>query len=130
MKKRILGITVLLAVVVLGIAFTACQDTEERICDFYSLVMDAKITVTCAGSKPNSFTLEKATATGKSGPVTVTRTGKDIEVTNITVEGFEGYSAANLIEYQGAVKAGSVTFVVKPQNGVLFYKIDTIPLDD
>jgi uncharacterized membrane protein len=75
--SRFFGITALAAVIVLGLAFTSCEDTEERVAVFTNNSNYA-IAIVAPGSTPSSFTLEKWD--GKvGGTQTVTRTGKDIE---------------------------------------------------
>jgi hypothetical protein len=84
MKKIILGLTALLAMVTFCLTFTSCpQDNEERVLTFTNHT-GAIINITCEGS-PAAFSLQKA-----SGPLDETkrqevrRTGKDIVITTIS----------------------------------------------
>jgi len=89
-RKRILGITALLAVLVMVLSFTTCNleekdDGEPRSVMFINQ-SEAKIRVTCSVGTPSSFTLEKATSSlDDRQKMEVTNTGKDIVLQTITV---------------------------------------------
>jgi len=143
MKNKIFGITVLLAVFVFGFTFTACppaEDNDERVVSFYN-ASAAKIVVTCAGSSPGFFELDKALSTSAddiTGPQVVTRKGKDIEITSITSVDYSlGSDWWNYITIRGSatgapggLKGGTIIFEGVKTNGIIPYKIDTIPLDE
>jgi hypothetical protein len=145
MKKQIFGITALLAIVAFGLMFTACpqvQDDEERVVRFYN-TCEAKIEITCQGSSPDVVVLEKAESANKEyGPIEVRRKGKDIEITSIEVVSPTIPSAEDITDYirirgsatpgkiKGTIKAGTIRFESVPQNGILQYKVDAIPLDE
>ena len=84
MKNRILGITVLLAVVVLGLAFMSCPaDTEDREITFTNRLSVAINVIT--DGVPASLPLDAAGGKNdltKKG--TVTKKGADIKLVNIT----------------------------------------------
>jgi lipopolysaccharide export LptBFGC system permease protein LptF len=148
MKKKILGITALLAVLAMVLAFTACDgllgdkdDGEERTVTFINN-SQAEIEITCQGT-PNSFTLEAAANRGDdSKKQLVTRKGKDIILTTIVVTKPAGIPQGDqwkYIEVTGsavpgnskgkdglALKSGTIKFSGVKGNDFLEYKIDTI----
>ena len=89
-RKRILGITALLAVLVMVLSFTTCNleekdDGEPRSVLFINQ-SEARIRFTFSVGTPSSFTLEKATSTTDDTKFQeVTNTGKDIVLQTITV---------------------------------------------
>jgi len=140
-RKRILGITALLAVIAICLAFTACPpDEEERMVNFYN-ASAADIELTCAGSTPSIVSLPRSpTQTDMTGPVTVTRKGKDIEITSMAIL---NYSVPlgdefNYITIRGSltggkpgtIKAGTIIFEAVKTNGIIPWKVDTVPLDE
>jgi len=84
MKKKILGITALLAVLAMCLTFTACPpDNELRSVDF---VNELGITVALSFEGQSGITLAAVTKTSTppDSKKTVERTGKDIVLTGIT----------------------------------------------
>ena len=142
-RKRILGITALFAVLAMCLTFTACPpDEEERIVSFYN-ASAAKIELTCPGSTPSKVILEKANSTAEEaifGPVDVTRKGKDIEIASMAIlnysvplgDEFDYITARGgvAIGKNKGIKAGSVIFEAVKLNGIIPWKVDTIPLDE
>jgi len=122
MKNRILGIAALLAVVAVGFAFITCG-SEDRVCDFTNYTSTA-IKVTAQGSSPASFTLKGLKKVlGTPDTQTVTRAGKDIEITGISFPDYPTLDGAweDEVEMKGSPKSGSVEFrpkgeLLNPQN--------------
>jgi len=86
-RKRILGIIALLAVLVLGLTFTACPQVDDGIEREVTFVnhSDAKIYIICEGT-PSQFELQKATSLNDdSQRKVVTRTGKDVVLLSISI---------------------------------------------
>ena len=85
MKKKLLGITALFAVLAMAFAFSACdlsnlgggldkEDGAERTVNFENY-SNAKITITCKGSTPSSVELAKAPRQGECSRASVKRAG-------------------------------------------------------
>jgi hypothetical protein len=125
-RKRIGKIAVLFAVFVLSLAFTACQDTAERVAIFTNSSA-TKIQVLCPGSEPSTFILEKlpSQASPDVPTQTVTRKGKDIEYTWSLPE-YSTQDRDNIVEAEQT--STGLNFKGK-QGGILSYKIDEVPLD-
>jgi len=96
MKNRIFGITVLLAVIVLGLAFISCPaDAEDCELTFINQT-SVKISIVTDGS-PISFDLAKAkSAVDDTQRKTVTKKASEIEITSLS---FEGISADDWDRY-------------------------------
>jgi len=88
-KKSILGITALVAVIVLGMMFTACpavEDDVERVVTFKNYTK-AIITINCEGS-PAQVVLDPAESSlDENQKATVIRKGKDIVLLTISISG-------------------------------------------
>jgi len=130
MKNRILGITMLLAVIVLGLAFMSCPaDTEEDREITFTNRLSVDINVITDGT-PASLPLAAASSKSdltKKG--TVTKKGADIKLVNITGTASE-LSSENIFRYidldlsgisstskdkNGNYLLGSGSIVIKPQ---------------
>jgi len=90
MKKGILGITALLAVVAMVLAFTTCDsllgdkdDGVERVVTFQNF-SSAVIEITCEGT-PNRVVLGKPTLQGDKTEETVRRTGFPIKLKTLAI---------------------------------------------
>jgi len=131
-KNRILGITALVAVVGLGMMFTACPplDEEERIVEFINQ-SEAVIYIICQGSSPSSFTLKDAPSGGQTSQ-TVTRKGQDvvltsIEVTSPDLHGDEWrYLNISGSATGGKTKGNGITL----GSGIIRFNADTTQLDN
>ena len=148
--KKILGITALLAVVALCLAFTACPlDEDIRTINFINETrLDITLTFTnveqvlLGGIRANG---EPVTA-GRSPKATRTLTGKDIILTTIAIGSLSDDEIEKYIDIVGmvtpgknsnkGVSLGSGTMTFKAITGVSGgnpatpQKIDTIMLDD
>ena len=105
MKNRILGITVLLAMVVLGLAFMSCPaDTDDRVITFTNMCSIPISIVTDAGS----VNLKRATISDNPSE-TITKKGSDITLTSITYNNGTGVvndDPDNYIDISGTVTPG------------------------
>jgi len=147
MKKRILGIFALLALVAMCVTFTACVvDTEERIVTFTN-ELGVPVNLTFSNINPNVITLAAVTLakTPPDSRQTVTLVGKDIGLIDISFG--SGVTEAD-VEVKGTLitgddksaaqvrglplKAGTITFYPRPGavGAVIPAKIDVIQLDD
>ena len=87
MKNRIFGITALLAVVVLGLAFISCPADAED-CELTFINHTATIITISTDGSPASFTLQKATSVlDDSKSQKVTKKAPEIKITSISFEG-------------------------------------------
>ena len=155
MKKRILGITALLAVLVMILSFTTCdallgdKDDGVRSVKFVNHT-SAIIEITCQSDDAPSFTLQRATSLNDNDQFKeVTRAGKDIILTTITVTSpYLGGEPWKYIEVDGSavggtqkkgkdglpLKQGTIIFVptkgLEGGNPAGTWKIDVIPLDE
>ena len=147
MKKKILGITVLLAVVAISLTFTACPDTQEHSVLFINKTNVDIILQGNFGTK----TLPKCVRNGTgytNGEYTASMTGKPVVLDRIVINDTQvGASPETYIYLTGDVTAsqkqpnsgsislesGVITF--EPVTGIGFNpaavpKIDAISFDD
>ena len=147
MRKRILGITALLAVLAV-LSFTACDglfqekdDGEPRNVTFINQSA-AKIRITLSVGSPSSFTLDKATSTLDDTKIQeVTNTGKDIVLQTISiidpampdpweyveVAPFSAIVGGNGKRKDGlSVKSGTIIFRAIPGTDFLPWKVDVL----
>jgi len=139
-KKNILIIAALVAIIGFTFVFSTCnlEDEDERVVNFYN-ASEAKIAITCIGSEPNSFTLNKATIQGdKVGPVKVTRKGKDIVIDTITIlepsnipSGDEDQyitveGSASKGKIKGSLRSGDIIFKAVQGNNILQWDVNTL----
>ena len=148
MKKKIFGITALLAVLAMALMFTTCgadflnggDDPDAEYSCIFVNHSAAKITLIFTRGKPSSFTLEPAANTGDDTKTqTVTNTGKKIVLSSISFEPsmpdpwkyveFANGSTANVGKSgKDGVEliSGKIIFRAVQGNGYLDYKIDTV----
>jgi hypothetical protein len=146
MKKRILGITALLAVLAMVLAFTACDGLLDKTDPdaVYEVTFinnsAAEIDIVCLNSTPSTFTLKAAASTGDDTQrQLVTRKGKEIELSTIEITIPSLTDPWDYVEVTGSavpgstkgkngltLKAGTIKFSAVKGNGYLDYKIDTI----
>ena len=146
--KKILGITVLLAVVAMGLVFTACPDIQERSVLF---INQTTIDIRLQGNF-GTLTLPKATKSGTNvtdGEVTAKMTGKPVILERIVPTGNplveaqpENYiyldgdvTASQKQPNSGAISLESGIITFKPLqvlggNPISPFKIDAISFDE
>jgi len=148
-KNSILGITALVAVVGLGMMFTACpavEDDVERVVTFKNYTK-ATITINCEGS-PAQVTLNPATSSlDENQKATVIRKGKDVVLLTISISGITIPSGDewNYIELGGSLapgdkkgknglslKGGELYFKGAPMEGgnIIGWKVGMVQPDD
>jgi len=146
MKKRILGIAVLLAVVAMGLTFTACPpDNDVREVTFINQTK-IQIRIKCEGIP--LVTLPAAELKGGKivdGEKSVSSTGKDIVIEHITFDDdLVQLSPTTYLTMTGSATGGKpVADGVSLKSGILYFtalsieggnhigfKISTIPLDE
>jgi hypothetical protein len=145
--KKILGITALLAVIVLGLMFTACPpaDEDERVVNF---INNTNSPVEITFQNAAAISLKEARVGDPQGgnPLcrgTVTKKGADIILNTITFTS-PSFSVDQDLEIEGSVIGGKDsknvagvslaygTIIFSPKYGGQGFpnKIDAIPLDD
>jgi len=152
MKKKILGIAALVAVIGQAFVFSTCQlplDEDVRTVTFYNQT-SVDITINCQADNVNSFKLTKAkTQLDEEQYKTLTRKGKDIIINSITVGQQMGAAGDewDYIEVKGsavggtqkkgqsglALKFGDIYFVPakgKDPNPAGTWKVTAIPQDE
>ena len=144
MKNRILGISVLLAVIALSLVFTACPpDTEDRVISFANNT-SLPITVYSDGNPPilQLPKVERSTDPATTG--TITKSGKDITISKFDYNNdlvndnpgkYIDFSASIVGKNtKGGLTVGSGSIVFSPfrETGSPAYtwKISVIPHDE
>ena len=149
--KKILGITVLLAVIAMGLVFTACPDTTEREVTFINDTSSSVVISFKNASDVRLAASTKSTPSGEGPSGTARKVGEDLILLAIVFAkqelGAIGDGAENYVTLSGAVIAGkevkeglalangTITFSPKKGEGMDgnpagWLKIGTIPLDE
>jgi len=142
MKKKILGITVLLAVVAMCLTFTACPPPEDNVVRFVNYTA-CKITITIKGGE--IFDLQKLTSlTADPDSHTVTKSG-DIVLQTIAFDNgtvsqkpedyitIDGQATGGKKQYSNGINLGSGTINFRPIDilgNPAMPRINIIPQDD
>jgi len=148
-RKKSLGITALLAVLVFVLMFTTCDglggDNQEECVVIFSNQSAASFRIICNGSDPNPVILPSIkSASAEANEVIVRGKGKvTINSITITAPTLPGDTAWDYIDISGDavpagkgkgdgldLKAGTIIFKNGTGQSLLGFKVDVIPQDE
>jgi len=121
MKKRILGITALLAALAMGLTFTACP-AENNVVTFFNETNIA-LTVTIKGGE--TFTLAGIVGLADPTSYVVTKAG-DIVLQTITATGYTSDDLSQYLEIDGALTGGKQKYKdgINLGSGAVYFRAD------
>jgi hypothetical protein len=122
MKKRILGITALLAVLAMCLTFTACPPPEDNVVTFFNETA-LNLQITIKGGE--TFSLNGIVGLADPSTHTVTKSG-DIVLQTITASGYSQEQLSQYIEIDGALTGGKQKYKdgINLGSGAVYFKAD------
>jgi len=122
MKKKILGITALLAVLAMCLIFTACPAAEDNVVTFFN---ETALTLQVTIKGGETFPLKGIVGLADPSTYTVTKSG-DIVLQTITATGYTSEQLGQYIDVEGALTGGKQKYKdgINLGSGTIYFRAD------